>query len=100
MQGDTLARVRDPGRVTLAPRDTTTLSFDVSMPQPAWNKALRTFRQTGSSEVLITGDVIVPTLFGSRVFKNAVHEKHVVDLSDILGGMGVGGDLLRGLFGM
>lgn len=100
MEGDTLARLRDPGRVTLAARDTTTLSFDVSMPQTSWNKALRSFRQTGSREVLITGDVVVPTLFGSRRIKDAIREKHVVDLSDILGGMGVGGDFLRGLFGM
>lgn len=99
MQGDTLARVRDPGTVTLSPRDTTILSFDVTMPQAAWNKALRTFRQTGSSEILITGDVAVPTLFGSRLIKNAVREKHVVDIADILGGMGLGGELLRGLFG-
>ncbi len=99
MQGDTLARLRDPGRVTLAARDTTTLSFDVTMPQTAWNKALRTFRQTGSSEILITGDVIVPTLFGSRLIRNAVREKHVVDLGEVLGGMGLGGELLRGLFG-
>jgi hypothetical protein len=99
MKGDTLAKLRDPGRVELAARDTTTLSFNVTMPQESWNKALRTLRQSGSGELLITGDVTVPTLFGSRLVKNAVNEKHTVDLSSILGGMGFGGEMLRGLFG-
>lgn len=99
MQGDTLAHLRDPGRVDLAARDTTMLGFDVSMPQAAWNKALRTLRQTGSSEILITGDVTVPTLFGSRRVKNAIREKHTVDIGQVLGGMGLGGELFRGLFG-
>jgi hypothetical protein len=99
MQGDTLARLRDPGRVVLGARDTTLVSFDVLMPQEAWGKALRAIRQTGSSEINIVGDVRVPTLFGSRLVKNAVNEKHTVDLSGVLGGMGIGGELLRGLFG-
>jgi hypothetical protein len=51
-------------------------------------------RRTGSSEIFITGDVVVPTLFGTRLVKNAVREKHTIDLSSLLGG-----DFLRGLFG-
>jgi hypothetical protein len=99
MKGDTLATLRDPGRVDLPAGDTTVLSFDVAMPQASWSKALRTLRESGSSELLITGDVRVPTVFGSRLVKNAVHETHTVDLSAILGSMGIGGELLRGLFG-
>jgi|GEM_PF-5920371 len=97
MQGDTLARLADPGRVTLSALDTTQLSFDVSMPHAAWSKALKNLGRSGSGEVLITGDVRVPTLFGSRLIKNAVKEKHVIDLSSLMGGMGM--DLFRGLFG-
>lgn len=86
MEGDTLARLKDPGRMELAARDTTALSFDVALPQAAWSKALRTMRRTGSSEILITGDVAVPTLFGTRLVKNAVREKHTIDLSSLMGG--------------
>lgn len=96
MEGDTLARLRDPGRVELAPRDTTELSFDVALPQASWNKALGHIRRTGSGELLITGDVRVPTLFGSRLVKNAVRETHVIDLSSLLGGT----DFLRRLRGL
>jgi hypothetical protein len=93
MSNDTLARLRDPGRIELEAGDTTELFFDVIMPQAAWSKALRTMRQTGSSEILITGDVTVPTLFGSRLIRNAVREKHTVDMASL-----IGGDFLRGLF--
>lgn len=97
MQGDTLARLTDPGRVTLGAMDTTQLTFDVSMPHAAWSKALKNIGRSGTGEVLITGDVRVPTVFGSRLIKNAIKEKHVIDLSSLMGGMGL--DLFRGLFG-
>lgn len=97
MEGDTLARLKNPGRVELGARDTTGLSFDVTLPQVAWSKALRSMRRTGSAEILLTGDVAVPTLFGSRLVKNAVREKHTIDLSSVMGGAGGMGGLGAGL---
>jgi hypothetical protein len=93
MEGDTLARLRNPDRIDLAPRDTTRVSFDVVLPQAALNKAMRAMRRTGSSEILITGDATVATLFGTRTVKNAVREKHMIDLSSMMGS----GDFLRNL---
>ncbi len=100
MEGDTLAMLKNPGRIELGARDTTGLSFDVTLPQTAWNKALRSMRRTGSAEILLTGDVAVPTLFGSRLVKNAVREKHAIDLSSLMGGMGggLGGSLMNLFF--
>jgi hypothetical protein len=93
MEGDTLARLRNPNRIDLKPRDTTLVSFDVVLPQAALNKAMRVMRRTGSSEILITGDATVATLFGTRTVKNAVREKHTIDLASMLGS----GDFLRNL---
>jgi hypothetical protein len=95
MEGDTLARLANPGRIELAARDTTRLALDVSLPPEAWNKALARLRRAGKGEVLITGDVEAPTLFGTRRIRNAVHEKQSIDLGGILGS----GDFLRSLFG-
>jgi hypothetical protein len=94
MEGDTLAMLNNPGRIELSPHDTTRLSLDVSVPHTAWNRALSRMRRTGSGEILITGDVEAPTLFGTRRIRNAVRERHTIDLASILGG----GDFLRGLF--
>jgi hypothetical protein len=94
MDGDTLARLRNPNRIDLAPGDTTRMSFDVTMPHAAWNRALRSLRRTGSGDLLITGDITVSTWLGTRTVKDAVRETHRIDLASILGG----GDLLRNLF--
>lgn len=47
MEGDTLARLADPGRIELAARDTTRLALDVSIPPAAWNKALARLGRSG-----------------------------------------------------
>jgi hypothetical protein len=95
MEGDTLARLANPGRIELAARDTTRLALDVSVPPAAWNRALARMRRAGKSEILITGDVEAPTWFGTRRIRGAVHEKQAIDLGAILGS----GEFLRGLFG-
>lgn len=95
MAGDTLARLNNPGRIDLAARDTTRLTLDVAVPPAAWNSALNRMRRTGSADILITGDVEAPTLFGTRRIRNAVREKHTLDFAALLGA----GDFLRGLFG-
>jgi hypothetical protein len=100
MDGDTLAQLKNPGRIELSAHDTTGLSFDVVLPQAAWSKALRTMRRTGSTEILLTGDVVVPTLFGSRLVKNAVREKQSIDLASLMGGMGGNGGLGGGLMNL
>jgi hypothetical protein len=97
---DTLARLADPGRIALAPRDTTYIAFDVNVPHAAWNKALRQLRRTGTGELLVTGDVTVPHLFGSRTVRNAIRERHTLDLASLLGVESGMGGFLRGLFGM
>jgi hypothetical protein len=93
MDGDTLARLKNPDPIDLPARTATPLAIEVSLPQAAWNKALRKMRQTGSSEVWITGDAVVPTILGERTLRNAVREKHTIDLSALMGG-----DFLRNLF--
>jgi hypothetical protein len=95
MEGDTLARLDNPGRIEIAPRDTTILALNVKVPPAAWNKALARIGQSGKGEVRITGDVVAPTLFGTRRIRNAVDERQQIDLSSVLGG----GAFLRGLFG-
>ncbi len=95
LEGDTLARLANPGRIRLAARDTTRIALDVSVPPAAWNSALKRLRRSGTADVLITGDVEVPTLFGTRRIRNAVREKHTLDFASILGA----GEFLRGLFG-
>lgn len=95
MEGDTLARLTDPGRVRIAARDTTRLALDVSIPSAAWNKALARLGRSGKGSLRITGDVDVPTFFGTRRIRNAVSEERPIDLGEILGS----GAFLRGLFG-
>ncbi len=94
MEGDTLARLRNPGRIDLPGRDTTEVTLHVSVPPAAWNAALRQITRGGSSEVFITGDVEVPGMFGTRRVRNAVRETHTINLSSLMGA----GDFLRGLF--
>lgn len=93
MEGDTLARLRNPGRIDLAARDTTVVNLAVFVPPAAWNAALRQITRGGSAEVLITGDVEIPGLTGTRRLRNAVRETHTIDLSSL-----TGGDFLRRLF--
>jgi hypothetical protein len=95
MAGDTLARLADPGRLEFAARDTTRFDLYVAVPPAAWNRALSRMRRAGKGEVLITGDVVAPRIFGMRRIRNAVHETQQIDLGSLLGN----GDFLRGLFG-
>jgi hypothetical protein len=96
LEGDTLGKLGSSLPLKLAPRDTTEIHLDLLMPPKAWNTALRRMQAGGSSEVLITGDVIVRTWFGTRKIRNAINRKYTVNLAELMGTMG--GDLLRNLF--